>query len=171
MARRYQKSAGCIGLILLLLVGGGFSATGYFLMLKPEWEAKHAFVETPCEIVSAKLIESRNKKGNLLYRPEFRVRYTVEGKVYEQDTYRIVTGSSSSKSSNQSVVDDFKVGGTYPCWYDPKNPMRVVVDRSYSILSLLFTGIGGLLAGIAILALLVKAVKVALAIGFLAAKK
>ncbi|MDA0814686.1 MAG: DUF3592 domain-containing protein [Verrucomicrobia bacterium] len=140
-------------------------------MLKPEWEAKHAFVETPCEIVSAKLIESRNKKGSLLYRPEFHVRYTVEGKVYEQDTYRIVKSSSSSKSSNQAVVDEFKVGGTYPCWYDPKNPTRVVVDRSFSVLSLVFTGIGAFLAGIAILALLVNAVKFVLAISFLAAKK
>ena len=99
------------------------------------------------------------------------MRYTVEGKVYEQDTYRIVKSSSSSKSSNQSVVDEFKVGGTYPCWYDPENPTRVVVERSFSVLSLVFTGIGAFLAGIAILALLVKAVKIVLAIGFLAAKK
>ena len=70
--------------------------------------------------------------------------------------------SSSSRSGSEKVLARFEVGKNYPCWYDPDDPGRVVLERDYSAFGLLFAGLGLLLSAIGGLALLWRALRVAL---------
>lgn len=152
MARR--RSAGCLALVIFFLVGGILGGVGYFAILRPEWEVDRTFVEGRCEILSKRLVEeekrtrSSRKSGSSRkrthYRPEFHIRYEVEGQTHEAHTWRIVMSSSSSEASQQKELDRFEVGKTYPCWYDPADPSRVVLEKGISAGAVVLVALGGL---------------------------
>lgn len=169
MARR--KPTGCFGFLIILLVGSLLGGCGFFFMLKPEWEAKTAFAETTCTVLESGVVAERGSDGDQLWRPEIRIRYEVDGQPFTASTYTIVRSSSSSRSRNQKAADRFVAGKTYPCWYDPADPTRVVVERGFSMLSLLFTGIGGLVAVIGGLGLAFAVLRNGLAVGLLLLKR
>lgn len=152
MARR--RSAGCLALLIFFLVGGALGGAGYFAVLRPEMEVGRSFVEGRCEILGKVLIEEeRRKRSSLksggskkrtLYRPEFHIRYEAGGKSHEARTWRIVRSSSGSEAAQRKVLDRFEVGGTYPCWYDPADPSRVVLEKGISMGAVVLVGLGGL---------------------------
>jgi hypothetical protein len=143
-------------MLIFLLVGGIFGAVGYFAILRPEMEVDRAFIEGRCEILGKQLIEeekrskSSRKSGSSRsrkhYRPEFHIRYKVQGTALEARTWRIVQSSSTSESGEQQVLDRFEVGKTYPCWYDPADPSRVVVEKGISTGGIILVALGGLFA-------------------------
>jgi len=150
-----RRKSGVVALILMLVVGGAIGGAGYFLTIRPELEVKRSFVQGECAILGKELIESRSKSrkskkqfsgssNRLQYRPEFHIRHEVAGVPYESRTYRIVKTSSSSQSANQAVLDRFEIGKSYPCWYDPQNPARAVLEKGISVGAYLITGIGAL---------------------------
>jgi len=146
MARR--KSTGCIAMILFLIVGGIFTGVGYFMMLRPEMEVGSRFVEGTCTVLGKELISEKSsskrsrRSDKTVYRPEFHIRHEVGGETYEVRTHRIVKSSSSGKTSEEKTLARFEVGKTYPCWYDPTDPSRVVLEKGVSTGSWLFTGLG-----------------------------
>jgi hypothetical protein len=152
MARRH--STGCLPLIVFLLVGAIFVSLGYFLILRPEMEVGRRFVEGRCEILGRQIIEeekrsksstkSRSLSKRMHYRPEFHIRYEVAGKTLEAHTWRIVESSSTSKTSQEKVLARFEVGQSYPCWYDPADPARVVLENGVSMGGIFFTAFGAL---------------------------
>lgn len=141
-------------MLIFLIVGGILGGVGYFAILRPEMEVDGSFVEGRCEILGKKLIEeekrtrssrkSGSSRARTHYRPEFHIRYEVEGKSLEARTWRIVRSSSSSESAEQKVLARFEVGKTYPCWYDPANPSRVVVEKGVSAGGIILVALGGL---------------------------
>lgn len=143
-------------MLIFLLVGGILGGVGYFAILRPETEVDRSFVEGRCEILGKNLIEeekrtrsSRKSGGSRTrthYRPEFHIAYEVEGKSLEARTWRIVQSSSTSESAEQKVLDRFEVGKSYPCWYDPANPSRVVVEKGVSMGGIILVALGGLFA-------------------------
>ncbi len=56
----------------------------------------------------------------------------MEGKSYEARTFRIVPSSTSDKVSQEAILARFETGKTYPCWYDPRDPSRVVLEKGVS---------------------------------------
>ena len=141
-------------MLIFFLVGGVLGGVGYFAILRPEMEVDRSFVEGRCEIIGKELIEEERRsrssakpgstKRRTYYRPEFHIRYEVSGSPLEARAWRIVKSSSRSETSQRQVLDRFEVGKTYPCWYDPADPSRVVLEKGISIGGILFTGIGGL---------------------------
>lgn len=154
MAQR--KSGGCLAMLIFLGIGSIFTAIGWFVMLRPELEVGKRFVEGTCTILGKELVSkqstsrsSRKHGGSstrkkTVYRPEFHIRHEVGGKSYEARTYRIVESSTSSKASQEAILERFETGKTYPCWYDPADPSRVVLEKGVSTGAILFTGLGGL---------------------------
>jgi len=154
MAQR--KSAGCFAMLIFLLVGAVLAAVGWFMMLKPELEAGSRFAEGTCTILGKELVSKQSRssrpgkrtggsrRNKTVYRPEFHIRHEVSGKSYEARTFRIVESSTSDKASQEAILARFEKGKTYPCWYDPADPSRVVLERGVSTGSVLFTGLGGL---------------------------
>lgn len=61
------------------------------------------------------------------YYPEVRFRYSVGGVEYDSGTYAHPATVSASLRTSQDRVEEivarYPVGGTFPAWYDPREPM------------------------------------------------
>ena len=64
--------------------------------------------------------------------------YTTTTIVYEPDFQFTV---SSNQSSQQAIVDQYTVGKTYPCWYNPANPTQAVLTRQFNWLIFIIPGL------------------------------
>lgn len=103
-------------------------------MLKNEWQVVHSFKETTCQVANDTFdgyIISTNLR---LFKVTFHLRYTVNGVVYEGET----TGSIHSYPTSfywwaQRKIKQYVVGNQYACWYNPKEPTTVVLERGLSV--------------------------------------
>jgi len=148
---RIRKPGGCFSFAIIVVVGAIFTASGYFLILKPEAEVGERFLENQCLILDRDIVmtERRVKRTNgpgttkrKRYRAEFTIRHEVDGQSYEVKTYRIVQSATGSEKTAQKILDRFEAGKSYPCWYDPDDPRRVVLEKGISKGGLFFTGLG-----------------------------
>ncbi|MBN1590829.1 MAG: DUF3592 domain-containing protein [Pirellulales bacterium] len=112
--------AGCGGLVAILAT-----------LVVPEWRVNNEFVETTCVVRAKELVEREDDSG-LVYRPEVAIEYLVDGKPREATTYDICGAYSSDRDAEQAALDQFEVGGRYPCWYDPREPGIAVLVCGYS---------------------------------------
>jgi Protein of unknown function (DUF3592) len=84
-----------------------------------------------------------------VYVPDFQFTVqTADGRRYAARGYDALGTFSSDRSSQQALVDQYTVGKTYPCWYDPANPTQAVLTRQFNwfvfFIPGLFLFIGGL---------------------------
>lgn len=162
-----------VGLVGLALVLG--------LVIIPELRSASEFVETLCVVKGKEVVtpdnlvhallahdlhddfkESESKakenepedKNGQTYRPEIEIEYEVDGKTYTARTYDIAGVYSNGREAKQEIIDRFKVGETYVCWYDPHNHETAVLVKGFSWfgplfalipLSFLLIGGGGLI--------------------------
>lgn len=66
------------------------------------------------------------------YHPEINIRYDVGGRNYEVWTYGPFVSPSTDRDFQRAIVDSFRVGATYPCWYDPDRPESAVLVREHA---------------------------------------
>ena len=86
----------------------------------------------------------------IVYVPDFQFTVqTTDGHRYATRGYDALGTFSSDRSMQQTIVDQYTVGKTYPCWYDPANPTQAVLTRQFNwfvfFIPGLFLFIGGLL--------------------------
>ena len=121
---------------VLLAAGAGVMAGLLYGMVLPEWRANHEFVEHTCVVLDKRIAERENQDDRL-YRPEIKVRYTVDGRPLTAWTYDIATAGNAANSyfaereRAAAVLDRFTRGEQYRCWYDPTRPELVVLVRGY----------------------------------------
>lgn len=146
---RLSPSAGIILGFFCAAIGlGGLVGLAFIANLAvTEWRISHRYLQTTCTVLDKRVSESRNKsrsiaetsptvvpprRGNAsqrVYRPEFRIRYTVAGTTYDIWTY---DGSNLYRGLNpMPILDRYEVGRPYPCWYDPNDPGRAVLVRQW----------------------------------------
>jgi hypothetical protein len=171
--RRSDSGCGCafIGLVfaffaLFFLAGCGFlGLMGGSLLL--EWRANNRYLSNSCVVLDGRLAIGTSDhvvevadgvprtEPRPSYRPEIKIQYEVGGRKYEVWTKGSIGGLSSDRAAQQAIVDSFRVGATYPCWYDPDRPDRAILVRGYAwyahvalivpIVFLVFGGAGMLL--------------------------
>ena len=166
-----------VGVIGLALVLG--------LVILPELRSAREFVETTCVVKEKRIGQSQHiveveqmvpstekkkdpprdqaseedeeQENSLVYRPELYIEYEVDGQKYATWTYDAAGVYSSDRESQQAILDDFRIGQTYPCWYDPHRPGTAVLVKGFSWfgplialipLSFLLIGGGGLIYGL-----------------------
>lgn len=83
-----------------------------------------------------------------VYRPDFQFFvHTANGLSYKAEGYDALGTSSSDQSSQQAIVDQYTVGQSYPCWYNPTNPTQAVLTRQFDwfifLIPALFLLVGG----------------------------
>src|SRR5262245_42511224 len=113
----------------------GCAAFAYMLaaLVWPEWRANRQFAPTTCVVLEKYIGKSPAPNATSTYRPELRIRYTVDGQEYVGEGVYDVTGSyMASREAVETILGEFTVGDEYPCWYDPIDPHRVVLARGYS---------------------------------------
>lgn len=91
------------------------------------------------------------------YTPDFQFTVqTADGHSYAAQGYD--AGSASDRAGQQAIVDQYTVGETYPCWYDPADPSQAVLTRQFGwvgvfVLPGIFFSIGGVMVILGILLL------------------
>jgi hypothetical protein len=116
----------------------------------PQWLAQQIYVEGRCQVLDKHIVESPPREAsNSTYRPEFLIRYTVDGREYQTWAYDAIRASTELRWPKQQVLERFTLGQEYPCWYDPSDPSRAILVRGYSYLSYV------LLTGLAVLVFLI----------------
>ena len=120
----------------VFLVGGiGGLIVLYFTVVVPQWQANTEFVSHRCRVLDKRLGEKESDDG-ILYRPEIQVEYSINDEKFVIWTYDIwvfdaTGGYSDGKEDKEAILDEFEVGRLHQCWYDPEDPSRAVLVRSY----------------------------------------
>lgn len=70
---------------------------------------------------------------------EFTVR-TADGRSYASQGYDGLNVYTSDLAGQQAILDRYKVGQTYQCWYDPLHPSQAVLVRGFNWLLFLIGG-------------------------------
>jgi len=118
----------------LLVIGCAGAAWLLHSLILQDWRVNYEFVERDCVVLDRRLPTFRGESG-LLYRPEVKIRYTVDGDAHTAWTYDIATARDARESfvpdraSAKAAYERFVVGERYPCWYDPSSPDVVVLVR------------------------------------------
>jgi hypothetical protein len=116
-----------------------------------EWRANRQFAAAQCMVIGKELVKTAPAKDTATtYRPEIRIRYTVEGRVYTSECYEVTQVFSDDLETVEQILAGFEVGHEYTCWYDPLDPRRAVLVRGYSfglylllLVPISFIAIGG----------------------------
>ncbi|MBI1904559.1 MAG: DUF3592 domain-containing protein [Planctomycetia bacterium] len=132
--RTGSQQLGSFGMMLFwagtLLVGWWFLGVILTYVLA-EWQSNRLFQENEC-VVLAKRVGTPTTGDHETYRPDILVRHVVDGMAYPRWTYDITRAYSHDRERAESALAEFQVGQTRPCWYDPRDPQRVVVVRGYT---------------------------------------
>jgi hypothetical protein len=117
----------------LALVTGFVSLGGIFVSLTvPELRANRDFVEHRARLIDERLDQQTASEGSV-FAPRFRLKFTVEGRSYSPwAAYDVTDLHTRDREHSEAILDRFEVGNEYPCWYDPRDPQRVVLARGYT---------------------------------------
>lgn len=149
--------AGCLVIFSLVFLVAG-SAVLYFFGYRTyrDFLAAKSWTETPCTIVSSRLVTSHGE--NDTYSPHIVFQYEWQGQPRESERYQLVAYSSSFRSAHQRIVDAHPPGLQTVCYVNPNDPSEAVLDRSFpagiwigAIVGGAFAlfGIGGLVGSLA----------------------
>ncbi|MFT5527688.1 MAG: hypothetical protein ACI9HK_005672, partial [Pirellulaceae bacterium] len=100
------------------------------------------FVEGTCVVVTTGVdlhetgsdegVRSVRGKRVLGYTCYAVIQYTVDGQPLETATFDGSDGYYNLRTEAEDAIAPFKTGQSYPCWYDPEDPDRVVILRRES---------------------------------------
>jgi len=133
--RTGSRVLGSAGLSLLYLAFFFLGSLAMALIVArvviPDLRVNQQFVEQKCLVLQTRCGE-QDVNGTSTYRPEVRILYEVDGTSYRTWTYDIAGVYSRDRQQQQKLLEQFKPGQEYPCWYDPTDPNRVVLVRGYT---------------------------------------
>lgn len=120
-------SAVLIGCLLLWWLVGGLAWR--------DWRIAHDYREAQCEILDLRMGPTRFKTSKSFFgkrrtasaQPIFAFRFEVDGKMVTASGYDSLDGRDA-KSADYSR---FRIGEKYPCWYDPADPSKAVLVRTW----------------------------------------
>lgn len=148
--------SGCAA-VLLLVMGSLFIAGGgigfWFAFAQPMlqlWNAR-SWPEAEARVLTSEVHVNHDSDGNT-YRPEISYEYSVDGNRFRGDRYSFFVWSTSSRGWVERAVAKYSAGSRHPCFYDPGEPDKSVLDRGFywsyllGLLTLIFAAAGVLIA-------------------------
>jgi hypothetical protein len=147
------------GRILFVLLGGLFIIVAIVFLIffmNTFWQVQR-YAQGTCTITAKQLLRRENVEQqvngsnrsnhiyttvSITYAPDFQfIVHTADGRSYASHGYDAFQTSSSDQASEQAIVDRYKVGEAYPCWYNPANPIQTVLTRQFDWFILILPGI------------------------------
>ena len=126
-----SAGAGCFW-GLFFLVGFGALAVVLVQLTIPELRVNRDFIETSARVLERRIDEQLGQDG-ATYAPKFRLQFAVDGKPYScWANYEVTAIYTSDRARSEAILEQFEIGRDYPCWYDPRDPRKVVLSRGYS---------------------------------------
>lgn len=117
---------------LSLIIGCAALGAIFVGLTVPELRANRDFVEHRARLIDKRLDEQPASDGPV-FAPRFRLQFTVQGRGYSPwASYDVTDLHTRDRQRGESLLADFKTGEEYACWYDPRNPERVVLARGYT---------------------------------------
>jgi len=121
---------------VFLLLGCGVGTAMFLGSVVPQWRVNYEYVPHTCRVIDRRISEKQGDNGTL-YRVDIEIEYEIDGEGYHEVTYDVHRAYSSGKEDKQEILDCFAVYTdenpiTYPCWYDPEDPRKVVLVRGFS---------------------------------------
>ena len=119
---------------ILLIILAGFLLLYALIVLTQTlvtFAQRNAYQQGTCTITASKLVEynsaGQDSAGNPItvynYYPHFEYTvHTAGGNTYKANGYDGTDLPSSDPLSQQAVVSQYKIGSSYPCWYNPSQP-------------------------------------------------
>lgn len=144
--------SGCFCALALAI---GFVALGRIIvgLTIPELRANRDFVEQTARLLDKRLDEQPVSDG-ALFAPRFLLQFTARDRTYSTwAAYDVSDLHTRDRGRSEALLAGYEIGQDYPCWYDPRNPERVVLARGYTWFTWLMlvvpvpfiaVGIGGL---------------------------
>jgi hypothetical protein len=146
MTQADRRIPGCLFVASLLLGLFLTAVLGYSMIYLP-LRVNLSYVETSCVVLDKRLDQNVDEDG-LTTRPLFYIEYNAAGLLRRVWTYDASGISSNMHDANLAILKRFEKGQHCTCWYDPDDPDRAVLTRSFSwwglmvLVSLTLTGIG-----------------------------
>jgi Protein of unknown function (DUF3592) len=130
---------------LIFLAGCGFLVI-LVAAFALDWRANNRYLPNSCVVLDKRLATGEREhvflesdivrtERKASYKPEIKIQHEVDGRNYEVWTSGAIGGFSSDRAAQQAFVDSYRVGATYPCWYDPDHPDRAILVRGYAWVS------------------------------------
>lgn len=118
--------------VLTVVCAIGGTATMYITLTEHAQAA--SYPEAQCTILNKKVQESytTSKKGQRNYKYKPILTYTIllsDGRSFQGSGYDVTNSTTSSYTTANEIINQFQVGQTYPCWYDPNNPSHAILNR------------------------------------------
>lgn len=111
----------------LIVVSVGFLLI-FAAVAKSDARMRSEFRESRCEVLDsfARYTESRSKssKRNGTWNPQFALRYTTPA------GETVSVGAVPASALQKNELPSMGRGAQAPCWYDPADPKKVVLDRN-----------------------------------------
>ncbi|MEX0866325.1 MAG: DUF3592 domain-containing protein, partial [Pirellulales bacterium] len=137
-SERFGVVGEAIFFTVLLAVGiaGLIAMTVNYIV--PEWRANRHFQPTECTVLGTevKVIADRDSgtvaSDKVWYQPLVHIEYEVDGERYRAKTYDAVGRGYQTREKAQRLIEPFRPGDTFACWYDPFDYRRAVLVKGYS---------------------------------------
>jgi len=113
-----------------------------------------------CTITAKQLLQEEQRKTHTnnghttttlttVYVPDFQFTvHTADGHTYAARGYDSLGTFSADRSSQQALLDQYTVGKTYPCWYNPANPTQAVLTRQFNWFVFFIPGLFFIIGGL-----------------------
>lgn len=119
--------AGCLTLFGLPFLGFGLFALWSLVSMLALAAQAARWVETPAKLLRVEL------EGNETWEATAEYQYTFEGQAYTNDRVGLAEGrdnlGSYQKRTHRRLKKAFEAGQTLPCYVDPSDPTRALLDR------------------------------------------
>lgn len=128
--------------LVLVLIGAGVIWFGYSDYTTQEERVENA-IEVDAEILDTD-VDRRSGSSSTTYYPSVEFEYTYEGTTYTSSNVHATESRSghSSRSSAESVTDDYPEGDTVTAYLDPNEPGAAFLDVDHSNGPYLWMGLG-----------------------------
>jgi len=150
------------GVYFVIIIGGFFVLMAIAAQIESvrTYKRLQSYQAGRCTIIAKQLLQGQSSHpeypsyggpfiiSTTWYRPDFQfIVQTADGHEYQAQGYGASDSSSDDRDSQQAIIDQYTVGETYPCWYDPTDPTRAVLTQHFNRRAILVLSLLMLLAG------------------------
>lgn len=134
-----------VGLVIVAVALLGWCAVAVV-----QSQEAQGWTETQCTVSDAQLRASARVKKRSRRKLAVQYTYAIDGQQHHGDQWSVMQAAlDTDADEGKALLETFHNGSTHPCWYDPSNVTRVVLDRSrpnavywLPLLSLMFAATG-----------------------------
>ena len=99
------------------------------------WEEANRHVEGVCTVRKLYLHQRKDNRGEVFFRPEIEIDYSVGGAIrtaraYDRSTMTEDQGFVYGRAAAEEMLLCYETGRRYPCWYRADNPSFVILRKN-----------------------------------------